>query len=86
MCYARAITVAAADLYGPAAKTALVLQYGLLHYLVTCPQTGIPHLPVCKMTAFKMILLHSLIFKEIPVQNMFNFMCSYKVASIYQMN
>lgn len=66
MYYARAITVAAAaaDLYGPAAKTTLVLQYGLLHYLVTCPQTGIPCLPVCKMTACKMILLHSLQFSR----------------------
>ena len=35
-----------------------------LHYLVTCPQTGIPCLPACKMNAYKMILLHSLQFSR----------------------
>jgi len=90
MCYVSAVTATAADFYGLAAKTTLLFQYDLLpflHYLVTCPQTGIPCLPACKMTAYKMIHLHSLhFFKKIPVQNMFNLMYSCKAASSYQMN
>jgi hypothetical protein len=70
MCYVSAVTAVAAaatDFYGLAAKTTLLFQYGLLaslHYLVTCPQTGIPCLPACKMTAYKMSLLHSLQFSR----------------------
>ena len=67
MCYVSAVTAAAAaaDFCELAAKTTLLFQYGLLrslHYLVSCPQTGILCLPAGTVTAYKMMILHGLQF------------------------